>query len=63
MMTVEVTVEEMHQYLRNTWFGYNCCDKDQLTRIIEDELEQSHGMSRDKLQLYIKRRCQAETGR
>ena len=63
-MTVEVTVEEMHQYLRNTWFGYNCCDKTELTRIIEDELEKPHKeMSRDKLQLYIKRRCQAETGR
>lgn len=59
-----LTVEEMHKYLSMSWYGYNCCDKDQLTEIIEDELEKPHdGISKEKLKLYIKRRCQAETGR
>lgn len=63
-MMDDLTVEEMHQYLRNTWFGYNCCDKEELTRIIENELSKPHNdMNMDKLKLHIKRKCQAETGR
>ncbi|MBR1748247.1 MAG: hypothetical protein IJ743_00460 [Bacilli bacterium] len=59
-----ITVEEMHQYLSLSWYGYGCCDKQELTEITRDELSKPHpGMSRDKLKLHIKRRCQAETGR
>ena len=63
-MTDDLTVDEMHQYLRNTWFGYNCCDKHELTMIIQEELSKPHNdMSRDKLKLHIKRKCQSVTGR
>ena len=63
MMNPELTVEEMHKYLSMMWYGYGCCDKDQLTEIIVDELKKPHSIGRDKLKLHIKRRCQAETGR
>lgn len=59
-----LTVEEMHKYLSMMWYGYGCCDKDELTEIIEDELKKPHkNMGRDKLKIHIMRRCQAETGR
>ena len=64
MMNSDLTVEEMHHYLRGMWFGYSCADKEEVTRIIEDELSKPHqNMGRNKLKLHIKRRCQAETGR
>ena len=63
MSDKDLTVEEMHRYLSLSWYGYSCCDKEQLTEIIQDELAKPHNMSRDKLKLHIKRRCQAETGR
>ncbi len=60
----DLTVEEMHHYLSMVWYGYGCCDKKELTIIIQEELSKPHpDMSRDKLKLHIKRRCQAETGR
>lgn len=63
-MRDDLTVEEMHRYLSLSWYGYGCCDKEELTSIIEDELDKPHpDRSRDKLKLHIKRRCQSETGR
>ena len=60
----ELTVEDMHRYLNLSWYGYGCCDKEQLTEIIKEELKKPHdNMSRKKLKLHIKRRCQVETGR
>ncbi|MBE6505620.1 MAG: hypothetical protein IJI42_09300 [Methanobrevibacter sp.] len=63
MKSEDLTVEDMHRYLSLSWYGYSCCDKEQLTEIIQDELNKPYNMSRDKLKLHIKRRCQAETGR
>ena len=56
-----MSVDEFHNYLSMSWYGYGCCDKDQVTRIIEEELSRADEYpDEDHLKWAVKRRCQAE---
>lgn len=50
-------------YVRATWYESKCKDKDDIKRIIKEELKKRPNymdMSMSKLCLIIKRRCMAE---
>ena len=57
-------IEEMiYNYITATWYESKCKDKDEIKRIIHEELEkrpQYMDMRMSKLCLIIKRRCQSE---
>lgn len=56
-----MTVDEFHNYLSMVWYGYSCADKDQVTKIIKEELAHaSDYKDENHLKWAIKRRCQAE---
>ncbi len=55
--------EMIFNYVRSTWYESKCKDKDEIKRIIQEELEkrpQYMDMDMSKLCLLIKRRCMAE---
>lgn len=58
-MNTGLTVEEMHNYLSMSWYGYGCSDKDKVTEIILEEFSKEH-RDLDHMKWKIKRRCQAE---
>lgn len=56
-----LTVEKIHKYLAGNWYDYRCADKDKITQIINEELNnQDNYRDEDHLMLAVKRRCQAE---
>ncbi|MBR0272392.1 MAG: hypothetical protein IJQ68_10475 [Methanobrevibacter sp.] len=56
-----MSVDDFHRYLSMMCYNYGCWDKDQVTKIIKDELQHaSDYKDEDHLKWAIKRRCQAE---
>lgn len=53
-------VEDLHDYLRLSWYAYNCQDKNKITEIIHEELFKKEYKSEQDLKIRVKRRCQAE---
>lgn len=57
-----MTVDEFHNYLSMMWYQYGCADKDQITKIIEEELSRADDYKDgDHLKRAVLRRCQSET--
>lgn len=56
-------VEMIFNYVRTTWYDSKCKNKEDIKRIIREELKKRPNymeMQMSKLCLIIKRRCQAE---
>ena len=55
--------EMIFNYVRATWYESKCKDKDEIKRIISEEIQKRPNymeMNMSKLCLIIKRRCMAE---
>ena len=62
-MKDEPMEEMILRYVRATWYESKCKDKDEIKKIIREELEKRPNymdMKMSKLCLVIKRRCMAE---